>query len=175
MNKYPKIAKSLGFTEAVYLPNIALESKEEIRKYCNPKQCPNHGQNWVCPPACGTLDECHEKTKEFTKGIVLQSMTKLTPPTSMEMYKSLNIEHNLRFKKFIEEVRKDVTQVLPLTTGGCIFCDSCSFPNPCIKPEVKMESLSAFGIDVSDLCLITRLPYSFREDRVYFIALLLTK
>ena len=175
MKEFLEKARSLGFSEAVFLDGLALECKPGLRAYCNPVQCPNHGQNWVCPPGCGTLDECRERARGFNKGILLQSVTELHPPTAPEAYRELNREHNLRFREFIESARPGLAEMLPLTTGGCVFCELCVYPEPCVKPDVKMESLSAFGIDVGELCAGAGLPYSFSEEAVYFTALLLVK
>ena len=173
MRDFLEIARTLGFTEAVLRSDLSLTSRAESRAYCNPEQCPNHGQNWVCPPGCGTLEECAERVREFSEGILLQSVTELIPPTELETYKALNRAHNARLKELIEAVKPVVDKLLPLTTGGCSFCVECSYPEPCLRPDVKMESLSAFGIDVGELCEKAGLDYSFRKDRVYFTALLL--
>ena len=157
------------------LNSLTIECRPELRAYCNPAQCPKHGQNWVCPPGCGTLEECRDKAKDFHEGILLQSITRLDPPVEPAVYTELNREHNLRFRKFIESIKPGFERILPLTSGGCIFCEQCSYPEPCIKPDVKMESLSAFGIDVGGLCAMAGLPYSFSDDIVYMTALLLFK
>ncbi|MCL2826485.1 MAG: DUF2284 domain-containing protein [Eggerthellaceae bacterium] len=175
MDAHVEKAYELGFSQAVYLSGLSLECKPEIRAYCNPQDCPNHGQNWVCPPGCGPLEACAEKAREFSEGILLQSVSLLDPPVELEHYKALNEEHNLCFKEFIESVKPGFAKVLPLTSGGCVFCEECCYPDPCIKPEVKMESLSAFGIDVGNLCELAGLDFSFRADKVFFVALLLVK
>lgn len=172
MHPYEKLARESGFTEAVFLENIALQCKPELRAYCNPAQCPNHGQNWVCPPACGTLEACQKKALRFHQGLVLQSVT---PSADPETYGVLAREHNLRLGKLVEALKADVAEVLPLSTGGCVFCEACSYPAPCIHPDVKMESLSAFGIDVGDLCRSAGLPYAFCRDRLYLTALVMVK
>ena len=173
IEEYLKKARALGFSKAVFMEDLAIECKPELRAYCNPQQCPKHGQNWVCPPGCGTLDECEEKARRFFKGLLLQSITKLDPPAAPETYTQLNREHNLRFKEFVEYVKPGVARLLPLTNGGCVFCEECAYPEPCIKPDLKMESLSAFGIDVGGLCEGAGLPYSFNPEIVYYTALLL--
>lgn len=173
MQEYMEIAKRLGFTHCVLMENLSLVCKPELRAYCTPSQCPNHGQNWVCPPACGTLAECQRKVDGFHQGLLLQSVTGLTSPAPPEVYMAHNRAHNLRLKELVEVLRPQVQSVLPLTSGGCIFCDTCHYPEPCIHPDVKMESLSAFGIDVGALCAAANLPYSFRADRLYLTALLL--
>jgi len=175
MKKYLSRAKTIGFSEAVYLPGLTVECKPELRAYCNPEQCPKHGLNWVCPPGCGTLEECREKAAGFHDGLLLQSVVKLTPPTEPETYSVLSREHNVRFREYIEAVKSEFEKILPLTTGGCVFCEQCSYPEPCTKPDVKMESLSAFGIDVGKLCETAGLQYSFTIETVYYTALLLVK
>ena len=175
MDEYVKRAMDLGFSRAVFLSGISIECKPVLRAYCNPEQCTEHGKSWVCPPGCGTLEECAERVNGFREGILLQSITRLNPPTELAEYKRLNREHNIRFRDFIEIVKRDFPDILPLATGGCVFCKDCCYPEPCIRPDVKMESLSAFGIDVGNLCESAGLPFSFRDDMVYYTALLLIK
>lgn len=174
-NPYVDQALQEGFTKAVFLNPVSLECKPELRAFCNPEQCPNHGQNWVCPPACGTLEACREKAARFRQGLLVQSVTDLYPPVDAEVYQNLTREHNLRLRSLVEALKPEVDALLPLSTGGCVFCDACSYPNPCIHPEVKMESLSAFGIDTGELCKMARLSFSFRPDRLYLTALILLK
>ena len=175
MESYLNKILELGFSKAVYLQDLTIKCNSDLRAYCNPQQCPKWAKNWVCPPGCGELAECQKKINEFQKGILLQSITNLNPPVAEEEYKKLNFEHNMRLKKLVELLKPEFIKVLPLTSGGCIFCDQCSYPKPCLKPDVKMESLSAFGIDVGKLCKKANLPFVFRDDIVYFTALLLLK
>jgi len=105
IEKYLNRAEALGFSGAVFLADLFLECKPELRAYCNPEQCRNHGQNWVCPPGCGTLDECREKASGFREGFLLQSATELDPPAEQEVYRALNREHNFRLREFIETVK----------------------------------------------------------------------
>jgi len=120
MNELITGALSAGFTNAVLLDELKLECEAGLRDYCNPKGCPNHGSNWVCPPGCGTLEECAEKVSRFEDGILLQSVSKLSP--AAKNYSSLNRKHNLRLRDFIEKNFGDV-EILALTSGGCIFCE----------------------------------------------------
>jgi len=165
-------ALSEGFTNAVYLDGLQIECEARLRAYCNPEGCPRHGNNWVCPPGCGSLEECALKVAGFDKGILVQSISKINPTTVD--YAALNREHNLRLQRFLEAYCEEL-EVLPLTSGGCVFCDTCSYPEPCIKPNLRMNSLSAYGIDVGNLCELANLPYAFSQDRVYYIALVLIK
>jgi predicted metal-binding protein len=169
-NKLVNKALVIGFTKAVWLEGLKLECEARLREYCNPANCPNHGNNWVCPPGCGSLEECSEKAGRFDRGLLLQSVSELDP--LFADYKGLNREHNLRLKKLIEILGNE-WDILALTSGGCVFCDTCAYPAPCLKPDSRMNSLSAFGIDAGKLCKRAGLEYSFRPDRVYFVALVL--
>lgn len=173
MDRYETLARSMGFTQAVFLEDLALECSAELRAYCNPKQCANYGKTWVCPPGCGTLDECQEKLEGFRRGLLIQSATDLTPPTPKESYGELAAAHSLRLKKLVEMLRLEHDKLLILSYGGCNLCKECSYPEPCIRPKERTESLGAYGIDVGALCSVAGLEYSFREDRLYLTALIL--
>ena len=174
-NALIQYALNAGFTKAIFSDELSLVCRDDLRAFCSPASCHSYGHSWVCPPGCGTLQECRQKTAGFSKGLLLQSVTELMPPTAPETFQFLNLQHNLRLRSLIEGLAPAPEETLVLTTGGCVFCDSCSYPEPCRRPDVKMESLSAFGIDVADLCQSAGLPYSFRKDRVYFTAVLMIK
>jgi len=168
-------ALSVGFTNAAWLDDLKLRCEAKLRELCNPEGCPNHGNNWVCPPGCGSLEECAEKVSKFDKGILLQSASKLGSNSTDEDYKTLSRQHNLRLQAFLEVHCSGFGDILALTSGGCIFCEACAFPKPCVKPNIRMNSLSAYGIDVGRLCEVAGMDYSFVPDRVYFVALVLMK
>ena len=173
MNKLVDKARDLGFTEAVLLNDLEIKCESRLRAYCNPEGCPNHGNNWVCPPGSGSIEECAEKVSRFKSGILLQSVSELNPPVEISTYKQLNFKHNLRLKEFATAACGEYEDILVLTSGGCIFCDDCTYPEPCVKPDIRMNSLSAYGIDVGRLCGTAGLEYSFSPDKVYFVALVL--
>jgi len=174
-NQFTTNAISIGFTNAAWLEGLRLQCEVRLREYCNPEGCPNHGNNWVCPPGCGSLEECAEKIRGFGQGILLQSASALPLNPMDEDYKTRNREHNLRLQAFLEAHCGDFVDILALTSGGCVFCDACAFPAPCVKPSLRMNSLSAYGIDVGKLCEAAGMEYSFAPDRLYLVALVLVK
>ena len=169
---YVKNALSVGFSQAVWLDDLHIECEARLREYCNPAGCTGYGNNWVCPPGCGSLEECAAKVSGYNSGVLLQSVSEIDP--SNQDYMRLNRKHNLRLREFIE-VFCNYAGILALTSGGCIFCNVCAYPEPCVLPNVRMNSLSAYGIDVGKLCETAGLEYSFRPDKVYYIALVLMK
>ena len=166
-------ALALGFSQAVVCTDLALTCHAELRAYCGPELCPTWGQNWVCPPGSGTLEHCQARVDQFHQGILLRSVTELVPPTPADVYQRLVAAHNQRVHAFVEQIRAQTTSLLPLSTGGCGLCEQCTYPAPCAHPDIKMESLSAYGIDVGAICASAGLPFSFRDDIVYLTALVL--
>lgn len=173
--KYAAAALALGFTHAVSIDGLALTCEADIRAYCNPEQCPSYGGTWVCPPGCGTVEECQARASSFGSAVVLQTVISTAgKPNIREIIENTQREHNLRFLRLADNARSDGHRTLPLTTGGCIICKSCTFPDsPCREVERRMHSLSAYGIDVGKLCAAAGLEYAFTEGTVYFVACLL--
>jgi predicted metal-binding protein len=54
-------AVEVGFTHAAPLKTETLRFLTEVRQMCNQDRCRHYNMNWMCPPACGTLEECAAK------------------------------------------------------------------------------------------------------------------
>ena len=164
-DKYISEALDLGFSYAVRLEDFQIVCEADIRAYCNADQCRNYGSTWVCPPGCGTVEECQERADNYRTGIVLQTVGSI-PLVGMEAkLHSLQKAHNKKFLKLADAARRKGLDILPLTTGGCPICPSCTFPrDPCRSPDRKMHSLSAYGINVGKLCEAAGLEYSLTRQ-----------
>ena len=172
-NEYIDKALSLGFSHAVGIDGYDIQCEPEIRAYCNAEQCGNYGSTWVCPPGCGTVEQCQAHADNFKAGIVLQTTGEIPTFGKERRLRELQLAHNTHFLQLADTVRAVGRDVLPLTTGGCMVCKSCTFPKrPCREPDRRMHSLSAYGINVTKLCERAGLEYSFREGFVYFTAYL---
>ena len=173
--EYLQYALELGFTRAACADGLTLQCKPDLRAFCNKEQCTSFGTSWVCPPGCGTLEDCQNRLQGFQSGIVLQSVYRAPSAVSSQpKLKRLQHEHNMRFLRLADQARSNDSEVLPLTTGGCIICETCTYPaQPCREPARQFQSLSAHGIDVAALCGWVGFDFSFREDQVTYIACLL--
>jgi len=172
-DKYVGLALDLGFSYAVPIQDFALVCEPELRAYCNAEQCGNYGSTWVCPPGCGSITECQAHASKYRSGIVLQTVSSIPGFEKTAELHVLQVEHNTRFLNLADMARRNGANILPLTTGGCLVCEFCTFPGvPCCEPERRMHSLSAYGINVGMLCERAELEYSFRPDMVYFTAYL---
>ena len=63
-----KKAKEAGFDNCRILPAGELSFDYSLRKYCEVNYCGNYGNNYSCPPECGTPEEMEEKNQEILPG-----------------------------------------------------------------------------------------------------------
>lgn len=174
--KYEGDALALGFSRAVLLENYQLEAEEKFRAYCNPDECDRYGNTWVCPPGCSSVAEYRELFAAYKYALVLQTIVSDRHPSGgwgrVAVYRAEK-EHNQKLMQLAGLLKSDGYPCLALSTGGCILCDDCSFPaEPCLKPEERMHSLSAAGVDVEKLCRKAGLDFSFGESVIYYTACL---
>ena len=167
-------ALSMGFHAAVASDPTRLLPRKDIRAQCNPRECEHYNTCWICPPGCGELDEIRQQLRGYKYGFVVQSYYTGAAAADPSRYQSLCNEHNQRIKALVDELRPNFPKVYALSTGGCVLCESCTYPDaPCRHPEERIGSLSAYGINVSDLCERADLEYDFVPGMLYLIGYIL--
>jgi ATP-binding cassette subfamily B protein len=62
INLIIKKALDIGFSEASKLDCTTIKLMPEVRDMCAANKCNQYDKNWACPPGCGSLEECEEKT-----------------------------------------------------------------------------------------------------------------
>lgn len=175
MEHYLKRAKELGFTSAAIIDVSDIAPSLDIRALCAPDKCSSYSTNWVCPPGCGSFKLCCEKLHRYTHGLLLQTKFDGSASFSLEESAKLSLLHSAHVTALRDEILSSFPNALTLSTGGCNECENCTFPdNPCRKPEINRGSLSAFGIDVGDLCKKYDFEFEFTNGTLYFVACILT-
>ena len=164
---YAELALSAGFSAAMEGPAGAVTCEERVRAFCTPEKCPNYGESWICPPGCGSMEDCRAVIAARSRVLLLQSLHADTAGWTGEDYARAALEHNRRSQRFAEKVRETEPGAYLLTTGGCELCEKCTFPEaPCRRPEKQRGSLSAFGVDVAALCQRLGMPYAFEPGKL---------
>lgn len=171
---FARQAIKLGFTQTAEIPVDALVCKPEIRALCTPEKCSNYGTNWICPPGSGELPELEARIREYDRALLVQRVYEHVDTTDLEACQGYSTSFSDLLAELVEDVRAVCPGALVLTTGGCHRCEKCTYPDaPCCKPEEKQGSLSAYGIDVGELCEHADLPFSFADDTLYFVGVVL--
>jgi len=112
-------AMGAGFACAAPLRRETLRFLPEVREMCNSERCRNYNSNWMCPPACGTLEECAARAAGFEVGIIVQSVGDLDDSFDFESMQLIEKLHKKRFQELTNELRAVYPRVLALGAGGC--------------------------------------------------------
>ena len=107
------LAKEYGFETAVSLNVDSLISRDEVRDMCAANTCHAYGSNWSCPPACGTIQQCGEKMKQFTRGVLVQTIGELEDSWDFEGIQDAAEKHGARFREIALRLWKDQVTSCP--------------------------------------------------------------
>lgn len=167
-------AREAGFRYSAYLDCATIELLEEVRKMCGANTCGQYERNWSCPPGCGSLVALREQVSGFRHGILVQTVGELEDSLDFEGMQEAEQRHKQAFLKLTESLRQTYPGLLPLGTGCCTLCQSCTYPEqPCRFPKKRISSMEAYGILVSDLCAKNQMSYYYGPNKVAYTACLL--
>jgi len=166
-------ALELGFTKAVSLNVDTLQPMDAVREMCGADKCRAYGKNWTCPPHCGSLDQCREKIRQYTRGILLQTVGKTEKTIDTKAYRRIEQQHLFQFYQFCDQVRNTHPDALCLGSGGCRICPECAYPSPCRFPEKACSSMEGYGLFVTDVCRQNGLNYHYGDKTVTYTSCIL--
>lgn len=74
----------------------------------------------------------------------------------------------------LEELHASQFSFLPLGTGCCMICETCTYPDtPCRFPQKKISSMEAYGMLVSEICQKNQLKYYYGPNTISYVACVL--
>ena len=173
MEKWIKTALDSGFSRAVILDTATLIPRPDVREMCAADKCGAYGKNWTCPPHCGTLAECEEKLRRYSRGILLQTVGTMEKAIDTKAYRRTEERHLEQFHRFCRQVRSICPDALCLGSGGCRICGKCAFPESCRFPEKACASMEGYGLFVTEVCRRNGLLYYYGERTITFTACVL--
>ncbi|MDR2451630.1 MAG: DUF2284 domain-containing protein [Candidatus Accumulibacter sp.] len=169
-----RLAEECGFEHFGPLEISALEFLPEVRQMCAANLCQAYNRNWTCPPACGTLEEIAAKTKEFHKGILVQTTAELDDDFDYDTMTKACRMQNARFQKLISKLRGHCSRLLPMGAGGCKICEVCAYPDEkCRFPDMAFPSMEAYGLFVSAVCEKSGVKYYYGKGTITYTCCLL--
>ena len=157
-----KLALAIGFSHAGAIDPARLRALPEVREMCADGRCRRYGRSWSCAPACGTLDEAEAHMHRYGSGVFVQTTAALEDDFDAESMMEAEARHKANFLSFVEQVRAQLPDCLPLGAGSCTVCETCTYPDlPCRFPEKMFCSMEACGILVSEACTLAGLKYYY--------------
>lgn len=167
--KLAAFAQEAGFTAWAKLDVSTIELKSEVRDMCAANSCGMYGKRWSCPPGCGTLEECSERIKGYTSGILVQTVGDIEDGFDFEAMMEIEAEHKQNFKDMLEALVEAGVKTLPIGAGCCTVCPQCTYPDaPCRFPEKKIASMEAYGMLVLQICKDNDLTYYYGADKMAY-------
>jgi len=178
-NQYDELAeaaKECGFTHFAKLDISTLEFMQEIRDMCNPKQCKNYNTSWSCPPACASLEEMRDRVKNYTTGILVQTVGEIEDSLDWDGIMEAGARHKENFGKMRVKLNKKYPSLFAMGAGECKICETCTYPeNPCRFPEKMEVSMEACGLFVSKVCKDNNLVYNYGPEYIAFTSCFLVE
>ena len=166
-------AASFGFSKAVPLDVTTLQPRQDVRDMCAADKCGAYGKNWTCPPYCGTLEECSDKLRQYSRGILLQTIGSTEKLIDTKAYRRIEKQHLEQFHRLCEELRQIYPHALCLGSGGCRICGKCAFPESCRFPEKACSSMEGYGLFVTEICRRNEILYHYGERTITYTACIL--
>lgn len=173
MDKWIALALEMGFSCAVPLDIGTLQPLQDVRDMCASDKCRAYGKNWTCPPYCGTLEQCGERIRTFSRGILLQTVGKTEKVIDTKAYRLTEERHLEMFRTFSEQIRQEHPDALCLGAGGCRICRQCAWPESCRFPEKALSSMEAYGLFVTQVCRDNGAQYHHGAGTITYTACVL--
>jgi predicted metal-binding protein len=176
MSRLKELARNCGFSRMGDLAADSLRVRPEVREACAADKCKAYGKNWSCPPACGSLEECERRIRQYSAALILQTSGRLEDSFDYEAMAAIADDHNNHLRAFHEKLRNflDDGQFLLLGSGACKVCETCPCPESlCRFPGKKIVSMEAMGLLVSAVCRDGNLPYYYGPNTLTFTGCLL--
>ena len=164
-----RLADRCGFTHRALLDISTIDLKPEVRGMCAENTCGLYGRRWSCPPGCGTLRECEERLRGFSRGILVQTVGEVEDSFDFEGMARIEQVHKESFDAMYAALRADGVRTLALGAGGCTRCQRCTYPDaPCRFPESMVSSMEAYGMLVLEVCRANGLKYYYGPGALAF-------
>ena len=170
-----ELALAAGFDRVGFCAARDLEVNPLVREACAADRCHQFGRNWVCPPACGSLEDYSAQFATRRQAAVVQTVGVLEDEYDFEGMMAAQDLHQQQFAALVEKIREAelADGVLFLAAGACTICSECTYPDePCRFPERALVSMEATGLVVSEVCEKAGLPYYDGKGRITYSACL---
>ncbi len=171
LNMAKEIVEQAGFSCVGELDVRTLNPMDEVRDMCKSGNCRQYGKNWACPPGCGSLEECRERLKQYSGGLLVQTVGSIEDSMDWEGIKETEEKHKRLFLETAARLKAEYPDLLPLGSGTCTLCKACSYPEePCRHPDRRVSSMEAYGLLINEVCTKNGMKYYHGPDTITYTA-----
>ena len=150
-----ELARSEGFDNAEFLGTNQLQFDPTLRRYCEENACGNYGNNYACPPSCGTQEQLEALVRRHDR--------------------EARGRHNEMTWRLTGRLEAEGVTGLRIMAGPCTACAVCAIREgaPCRFPEKKASCLSAYCICAEKMAQSCGMPYWCGDNTVAFFSMFL--
>jgi len=167
--KLSTFAQELGMETCLEFDAGLLVPEQRIRDLCFINKCGNYGNNFMCPPHIGSLEEIKVRLKKYQRGILLQYSKALDVTIDIKGLRQSKVDFHNRVLQLEECLRNaGVKHIWGMIGGNCALCEICGAEtgDPCPHQDKARTSLESLAINVVGLLEKFSRNSNFRPDRV---------
>jgi len=169
LNKLTIYSNNIGFTAIKEIDPDLLVPEKWIRDLCQENKCGNYGNNYMCPPLVGSLNNVTKNIKKYKKCVLLQHAYQVDVKKNPKKVESSKIDFHkkiLQIEVFLDKM--GIKNAWGIIGGSCSFCGECHAKSgqPCPQPDKARPSLESMGIAIMAMLETLSLDAEFSSDRV---------
>ncbi|MBM3155998.1 MAG: DUF2284 domain-containing protein [Chloroflexi bacterium] len=164
-----ELAQQMGISTCMEFDPSLLVPEWRVRELCMENKCGNYGNNYMCPPHIGALNEVKARLKKFRKGILLQYSQPVDVSNDVHSVMQIKVDFHNKILQLEDSLKNDgVKDAWGLIGSSCALCEVCKArtASPCSYPDKARTSLESLGVDVVALLDRFGLDSAFRPDTV---------
>ena len=156
-----------------FLDPEKLEFSQRIRWICE-NECPMYGQSWACPPAVGSVEECHAQCRRFNRCLMVSTITEVRDIADIDETLSTRPDHEAITNQVGDLLRAQGIEPYILSTEACAECDRCAYLDgqPCRFPQRMHPCVESHGINLLAVLEELGLSFQYGENVVTWFSLL---
>lgn len=126
-----------------------LEFSQRIRWICE-NECPMYGKSWACPPGVGSVEDCSAKCLQYSRCLIVGTITETEDISDMEATLKTRPEHEAITNQVRQMFRQQGIEPYILSTEACAVCERCAILDgaPCRIPDRMHPCVESHGINL---------------------------
>ena len=103
----------------------------------------------------------------------MQCVGYMEDPYDGETIAETGLKHKELFLELSDIIRQEHPGALCLGAGECDICKPCRYPEPCAFPDRAVNSMSAYGLFVTQVCQENDIKYYYGPNTIAYTAVIL--
>jgi predicted metal-binding protein len=165
------IIDEMGFEYSGVTAASNLKPTEQVRDMCKANTCGKYNKSWVCPPACGSVDDFAKQIASKETCYVFETVATMEDDFDLDTMLDAGEKHKERLNKLAKIMSTEYPDALVLGAGACEICEECAYPDdPCRFPNVATTAMEAAGLLVSSVCQAAGVEYNHGPHTISYVS-----